>query len=322
MNANRKKKLLGLVNTYSSELIALGVAIIAFILFTNLSSVFCTVKNFTSISRYSSVYGLVAIGMSFVIFNGNIDLSVGYQVGMISILLGFMMKYTTNIAFLVISGILLGIICGVLNGYFVSQIGLPAFVATIGLGKIYNGIGHLVAGGTKILFENKPYRFIGRYNLFGFLPFSFLFFLIVMITAVFVLKQTVFGRSIYAVGCNKEAAFLAGIKTDKTVWLAYIICGFLCGCASVIVTSQNGAGIVTSMDGAEMAAISAVVLGGGSMNGGKGTIWGTIIGVFILRIIANGMNLINLPSYWQMVTQGSLLILAVIFDSLKNNPRE
>lgn len=306
---------------YSSELIAFLVAVAVFLCFASLSGVFCSVKNFTSITRYSSVYGLIAIGMSFVIFNGNIDLSVGYQVGMISILLGYMMQYTRNTFLLALGGIAIGFVCGAINGFFVARVGLPAFVATIGLGQLYNGIGHLVAGGTRILFDNPPFRILGRYDIIGVIPLSFVIFAVVAVMASFILKKTVFGRSVYAVGCNREGAFLAGIKTEKVVWITYIISGLLCGYASVIVTSQNGAGIVTSMDGGEMAAISAVVLGGGSMIGGKGTITGTVIGVFILRMISNGMNLVNMPTYWQMVVQGSLLILAVIFDSLKNNLR-
>ena len=298
---------------YSSQLVVLVVLV------TILSPPFFSFKNFTSIARYTSIYGLVSLGMSFVIFNGKIDLSVGFQVGMISILLGYIMNYTTNVAVLIIAGIALGLFCGSVNGFFVAKVGLPAFVATIGLGQVYDAIGHLVANGTKILFENEAFRFVGRYNLFGVIPLSFVIFIIVAVIASLVLKYTTLGRNVYAIGCNREAAHLAGIKTESVTWKAYIVSGLMCGIAAVIATSQNGAGIVTCMDGSETTAISAVVLGGGSMLGGKGTILGTVIGIFLLRVISNGMNLINLPTYWQMVTTGVLLIIAVIVDSLKNS---
>lgn len=305
--------------TYSSQLVILIVLVITAIAFAFLSPAFLSFRNFTSIARYTSIYGLVSIGMSFVIFNGKIDLSVGFQVGMISILLGYLMNYTLNVAVLIIAGIILGLFCGAVNGFFVAKVGLPAFVATIGLGQVYDAIGHLVANGTKILFTNEPFRFIGRYDVFGMIPLSFIVFIFIAIITSLVLKYTTFGRNIYAIGCNGEAAHLAGIKTERVTWKAYIVSGLLCGLAAVIATSQNGAGIVSCMDGSETIAISAVVLGGGSMLGGKGTIWGTIIGIFLLRVISNGMNLINLPTYWQMVTTGALLIIAVIVDSLKNS---
>lgn len=305
---------------FTSTHLLLIVFAVVFVVFTvMIPDKFFTGKNFMTIAKYSSVFGLIGIGMTFIIIGGEIDLSVAYIVGLSSMVMGTMLQTIDNVVLVAAAGILVGLVCGIFNGFVITKLRLPAFVVTIGTGQMFNGFAQLINNRPQIQFSNDIFREFSKINVFGAIPLPFIILIAAAVLTWFVLKYTVFGRCVYAVGSNKPASRLAGINAAKTNAFTFVISGLMCGIASFMVTSQNGSGIAGAASGAEMDAISAAVLGGASLAGGKGSIVGTLVGVFLLRIISNGMNLMNIETYWQMVVQGSLLIAAVIMDSVKNN---
>lgn len=279
-------------------------------------------RNFITILRYSSFSGLIAIGMTFVMIGGGIDLSVGSILGLVSMILAYAMPESGGMWTMLLLGLGVGLICGAFNGAVVSSLKLPPFVITIGSSQAFKGLAHLIYNSPTKTFSNDDFGLLGKYDLFDAIPLSFLIMLGVAVISALVLKYTIFGRKVYAIGSNASASRLAGISSQKVGFWTYLISGLLSGLAGVIVTSQNGSGIATAGLNSEMDAIAAVVLGGGSLSGGKGGIVGTLIAVLLLKMISNGMNLMNVQTYWQMVVQGALLIIAVIVDSLKNNTKE
>lgn len=304
------------------EMGILSIVILISILITLKNSVFLTPGNLLDILKNNTVPGIVALGMLLVIITGGIDVSVGAMVAAVTVIVGtFMINFGGNLLLAFLVGCLSGIILGVINGFFVARMKIPAIVVTLGTMSIFNGTILYFTNGSWI--TNIPEWFInfGRIRLIG-IPIQVFFWLGAALLTFFILKYTRIGRGIYAIGGNPEAATRAGFKKDKLIIFIWAYLGFLVGLAAVVHTS-----IVRQVDpnaflGFELTVIAAVVLGGANIMGGEGSVFGTFLGVIMLAVINNGLILAWIPTFWQQIIVGVIILIAVSIDVIQNKRRE
>ena len=283
---------------------------------------FATLNNLVLIMLQVSVTGIMSIGMLFVILSAGIDLSVGSTLavaGMISGLFAQKDPTPANIFIAIAIPLAIGLFCGLFNGSLVAWVRVPALIVTLGTQYAYRGF--IVWYRVNPIYNLQPwYLSIGQ-NSLGPIPFPIIIFLLVAIIAAIVLKFTRFGRYIYAVGGNEQAARAAGINVSLIKLGVFSICGLLCGLAGLVFTSRLGAAQAISGQGFELIAIASVVVGGASLFGGRGTVEKTLVGALIIQVLQNGLVMLNIPSPIQQIIIGMIIIGAVGLDSLlRKNP--
>lgn len=291
------------------------------ILFGSINSNFFSIYNMQNIFKQSSINGLLAFGMTFVILLGGIDLAVGSTLAFVGYVAGILIvNYNLPIVIVIPIALLLGTVLGIINGILISKIKLQPFIATLVTMTIYRGATLIASNGLPVRSINKSSEvmaFINRGEILG-LPISMIIFLLVFLVIWFILGKTLFGRHLYATGGNEEAARLSTIPVNKIKITAYAISGFLASLASILYISRYNSIYPNAGQGAELDAIAAVVIGGTSMVGGKGKIFGTLIGVLIIGVLNNGLNLLGISSFYQEVIKGLVILFAVIADRKKN----
>ena len=308
---------------FSSNLIVLlCVIIVLSVILTILSDYFFQVDNLKNIMQQCTIYGLLGIGMTFVILTGGIDLSVGSALAFSGVVLGMCLKGGAPLPAAILVCVVIGIACGMLNGSLVTLAKVPPFIATMGTLMIFRGMALVVTMGQAITGFDKDLIFIGSGELGGIIPVSFLLFIIALVIAYFVLEHTKFGRYLYVLGGNSEAARLSGIRVNLDKFLAYAICGACAAVASIVMAGRLNSAQPIAADGYELDAIATATLGGVSMSGGSGSIWGTFLGAITLTIVRNGMNLLNVHTYWQKIIIGAIIIIAVMFDTLRSKDKK
>ncbi len=292
-----------------------GILIILFVLclvMSLLSETFLTATNLVNIARQASALIITAIGMTFVLLSAGIDLSVGSIIGLCGTLAaGFIGFSHMATATSVILAVLVGVAIGFINGVIVAKVNIPPFITTLATLSIARGVSLLYTGGGPIYNLPSDFVAIGRADVLG-IPVSVLVMFVIIVAGWFVLSKTTFGRCVYAVGGNEEATRLSGLSTSKIKIAIYSICGFTAAVSGVLLSARLASGQPTLGQGNEMDAITAVVLGGTSLFGGRGQLWGTIVGGLILSVLGNGLNLIGVSSFWQQVVKGVVLLVAVM----------
>ncbi len=278
---------------------------------------FLTVSNITNIFTQVSVNAIIAVGMTFVILTGGIDLSVGSTLAISGALGASIVKSTGNIVLAVIAAGIVGIVIGLINGLLISKGKLQAFIATLATMTIFRGATLVFTNGTPISKLPEAFVNIGNGKI-GFMPIPVIITIVVALAGIYVLSQTRFGRYLYALGGNEDSARLSGINTTKIKTLAYVISGFAASIAGVIITSRIGSASPNAGTGFELDAIAAVVIGGTSLAGGEGKITGTIIGALIIGVLNNGLNLMNVSPFYQSIVKGLVILLAVLLDKKRN----
>lgn len=301
----------------TTELALLIVYIAIVIVFSILSPYFFTLGNFMKLLLYAAQMGVLAGGMTLVLLSGGIDVSVGSVMALVGIICGLVLQAGGNTAMAVLAGLAVGAACGFTNGFIITVFRVNAFITTLGTMTIFRGLAQIFSDGKTILIQNSTYNAIGRKYIFDFIPIPVILMVLAFVLFWFVLKYTKFGRQIYAIGGNQRASYLSGIHVKATNFGVYIIVGACAGLSGIILSAQSGAGIPSAAAEINMESISAVILGGTSLAGGKGNIVGTILGVLILSTLNNGLNLKSVPSFYQEVIRGVVLILAVVFDMMK-----
>ncbi len=282
------------------------------------SGSFLTTKNIFNVLRQISSNLFLACGMTMVIILGGIDLSVGSIIALSGcIAAGCVSRYNLPIGIAIIAGILIGLLVGAFNGFVISKTTIPAFIVTLATMNIVKGFAYVYTGGSPVRVVTKEWQFIGA-GYIGSVPTPVVILVIVLIITGLIMNKTKLGRHIYAVGGNAQAAEFSGIKVARVKFLVHTFSGIMAGLAGVVLASRMYSGQPTAGDGAEMDAIAAVVVGGTSMAGGSGKIGGTIIGGLIIGVLNNGLNLLNVNSFWQYVVKGAVILLAVFIDYLKN----
>lgn len=301
-----------------------GIAVVMFLMIAVLAIVsptFRTMENIISILLQVSINGILALGMVFVITAGGIDLSIGSMLALSSVVIGFVLNETGNILLACIASIVLNTLFGLINGILVAKFNIFPFVVTLATQLVIRGVAYIISGGYSQSLGNINFRKIGSDKLFGFIPFPVIIFIIVAILAYVTLHWTKFGRYVYAVGGNIHAASASGVNVVWTRVGTFVISGLCAGIAGIILTSRISAAQPNIGMGYETDAIAACVIGGTSFAGGIATIPGTFIGIIIIGLIYNGMNLIGISSYWQVITKGLLVLGAVMLDMFMSKRR-
>jgi ribose transport system permease protein len=280
------------------------------------SPFFLSVTNIMNVLRQFAIYAILATGQSMIIISGGLDLSVGTSMGLMGVLCAYM---STNLGMPAIAvfpiTLVFGGLFGAFNGLLVTKVGMNPFITTLGTQNMARGLALLITGGTPIWLESKLVFIGGGY--IGPVPFSVLVMLAVAAAFVVFTKQTVPGRNLYAVGSNERSARLSGIRPDRVKVMAYVIMGVLAALCGMILAGQLKSADPQGGAGNEMQAITAAIIGGTSLTGGKGSILGVLIGASLMGVLRNGLVLLSLPSYWQIISVGAVILLAVAYDSFK-----
>lgn len=309
--------------------------ILLVIFFSVVKDNFLAPSTLTMVAKHVALYGILALGMTFVIITGGIDLSVGSVVGLVGMLAGGMIQEGLTLKFagvtlyfsvpmIVIFMLVVGCIIGAANGLIITKLNVAPFIATLGTMYICRGFANLRSNGATFSdiagyegLGNTGFKALG--SNFASIPAGVYVFAILAVIAAVLLKKLPFGWYVLAVGGNEKSARLSGIKADKIKILVYMISGFCAAWVGMINTAQLSAAHPASGDGWEMNAIAATVLGGTSMSGGSGTILGTVVGAFVIGVINDGMTMCGVSEFWQKVIRGVVIILAVVIDQTQRN---
>lgn len=293
----------------------LPILVIICILFSILTPNFPTAGNVVNIFRQASINIVLATGLTFVILTGGIDLSVGSILG-VSAVVGVLVSLSAVSWLAIPAALLTGLAIGLINGALIAFLDLPPFIVTLGGLTALRGTAYLVANGTTVLNRNLNFAWVGNSYL-GPFPWLVVIALLTVLASWFVLRRTVLGVQIYAVGGNQRAARLTGIKVNRVLLFVYGVSGLLAGLAGIMSSSRLYSATGLLGNGYELDAIAAVILGGTSFTGGIGTIPGTLLGALIIAVLNNGLTLLNMSYFWQLVVKGLVIIVAVVIDRLR-----
>lgn len=281
---------------------------------------FISAANLRNVIRIASINGLLAIGMTFVILTGGIDLSVGAVMGCAGMYSAYFAQaakgYPPIVAVLI--GLLIGLGFGLFNGWIIAYLKVPAFVGTLGSMSIASGLTFLLTDAKPIPNLSEGFKKMGGGNL-GVIPIPIMMMSVVLLVCFALLYKTRYGRYIFAVGGNLNAAHVSGIDTKKIIGSVYVIAGVLSAFAGIITTARVTSGVTSTGKGYETDAIAAVVIGGTSLTGGKGRLWGTIVGILIMQFLSNGLDMLGVNAYYQLLVKGFVVIGAVMLDGLSQD---
>lgn len=308
-----RSKTVSLFYKYSIVLILILICAVMSVL----TSSFYSFGNLMNIVRQVAVVGLIAYGMTFVIISGGIDLSAGAVVAFVGVVVASMSKAGMPLVVVIPAGIALGALCGLVSGVAVSWLSIPPFIATLGLQQIARALALIYSKGRPISNFTDEFLFIGRGRI-GMIPVPIIIFIVVGIICWVFLKKNKFGKHVYAIGGNELASVVCGIKVRRVKTMIYVIMGALTGLAAIVLTSRVSTGNPSVGSGYELDAITGVVIGGASLSGGSGSIFGTVIGSLIIGVLSNGLSLLGVSPYWQQFINGLLIISAVALDMFKN----
>lgn len=289
------------------------ILIIEIIVLTILSENFLTVTNLTNVARQSALIGIASVGMTFVILLAGIDLSVGSVVGLSAMSSALVVRNTGVEQLGIPVAVATGALCGVVTGLMVSKLKIQPLIATLVMLSVLKSITLMLSDGSPVPLESSLMRTIGTGRALG-VPYAAWLFLLVVLIAHWVLAHTTFGRRLYAVGGSPDAANAAGIRVNVYRFAGYSIAGLLAGIASIVGAGRLGTATPLLGEGLELDVIAAVIVGGTSLFGGVGTVWGSFVGVFILAFLRNGMVLLGVDAFWQLFATGVVVLLAVLLD--------
>jgi len=303
------------------EKVTVAIALLIMMTFFSIvSPYFLKINNLMTIALQTSITAITAYGMMFVIISAGVDLSIGSTIAFSGIMVTIMINHNLPTWLSIIICIALGTIVGVLNGFLISRMKLPPFIATLGSQMVLRGLALVITDARPVYVDNVPtFKLIAQARLFNVIPLPVIYMTILGFLSAFLLRKTVIGRNVFAVGSNEEAARLSGINTVKIRIFAFLYSGIMAAFAGIILASRVNSGQPTIAVGYEANAIAASVIGGASMRGGHGSISGAILGAFIMGILMNGLNLLNVSQNWQIFSTGLVVIFAVYFDKVRSS---
>lgn len=297
------------------ELAALVVLLIGLVVFFSIASEhFLSANNILNILTAIAVTGILAAPGTILLISGQVDLSVGSAAALCGVVMGVALP-TLGLPMAIVLALFTGLAVGAINGVLVTVIGVNSLIVTLGGLAAFRGAAFLVADGQTVLV--KGFSYLGSGRPFANIPMPVILLIIVGLIIFFVLKYTVYGRQVYAIGANPVAARLVGIRSGRVLFIAFLASGLGTAIAGLILTSQLGAAVPNAAQGMELTVVTAIVLGGASLSGGRGSVMGTLLGLMIIGVLNNGLTLMNTSSYWQQVASGVLLIAAVSFDRIR-----
>ncbi|HZE34054.1 MAG TPA: ABC transporter permease [Actinoallomurus sp.] len=300
------------LKTLASRLRAVWMLLLVGVILTIASPVFLTSTNLLNVGLATSVAALLAVGQTYVIILAEIDLSVGAALGFSAVVTALVLRSHGLLPALV-AGIAVGVAVGLINGLLVTKARMPSFIATLATMSVLGGLSLQLTSGNPVAVTDYAFQGIGQDRVAG-IPVPVLIMLVVFAVFGFVLARTRYGRFVYATGDNAEAARLSGVRTQRVKVLAFVISGVLAALAGFILTARLSTAEPTAGTGLELEAIAAVIIGGTSLAGGRGTLVGTLVGALVLGVIDNGMNLLDVSPFLQDVVKGLVILLAVFLD--------
>ena len=286
-----------------------------------LSPVFLKPNNITNILRQISLNGILAVGMTFVILTGGIDLSVGSVVAITGVIAGSLMEGGMNWALASVIALAASVLVGAINGYLIAYVGFQPFIATLSTMTIGRGFALAYSNGKPYAIKDEAFKAIGQVSFLG-IPIPIILLVIVCIIGVVILNMTTFGRYVFAIGGNKSAARLSGVRTKKVELFVFVFSSLCAWLVGLILAARISSGQPTAGESYEMDAIAATAIGGISMSGGIGSLFGTIEGFVIIGLLSNSMNLLNINSFYQQIVKGLLIIIAVFLDMRSKGRKE
>ena len=280
---------------------------------------FLTVSNLLNVAQQTSINAVIAVGLTFVIISGGIDLSVGSLVAFSGVVTASLLQRAVPVPLALLAGLMTGLACGLVNGLLITFGRLPPFIATLGIMSVARGGSLLYTDGRPVSGFGEEFRWIATGEILR-VPVPVVIMIVVYVIAHFVLRRTPFGRYLFAMGGNEEAALLSGVRVRLHKTLVYGVCGLLSALAAVMLTARlNSAQPIAGIN-YELDAIAATVIGGTSLLGGQGSVVGTLIGALIMGVLRNGLNLLGVSSFIQQVVIGAVIILAVLLDTAFKRP--
>jgi ribose transport system permease protein len=297
---------------------ALAALLIICIAFAIIEPQFFTSSNLLNVGRQAAVLIIVACGMTLVIISANIDLSVGSSVALCAVV-GASLSTTVGLngPVTIIAMIALGAVIGAVNGALVAWAKINAFIVTLGMMTVLRGAALTFTGGYPISGVPDDARYLG-FGIVAGIPVPLIVTVVVFVAVALLLSKTVAGRHIYAIGGNETSSHIAGVSVARTKFFTFMVSGALCGLGAVVLLGRLGAGLPTSAQGLELDAIAAVIIGGASLFGGRGSVFGTLFGALILAVLQNGLNLIGVNSFVIQILSGAIIILAVLLDRVRS----
>ncbi len=312
-------------NDALQRVLAFGALIVLFVVFSLASPNFLQFNNIVGILLATAVNGVLALGVTFVIITGGIDLSIGTVMTMAAVVTGVVIaRWNLPVPVGVLVGLLAGAAAGLVNGLIIAKLKIPPFIATLGMLNVAKGLALVISGLTPIYFNDAPtFNTIAMGSVTGAIipgfniPNAVLLFFLAAIIASLILTKTVLGRYTFALGSNEEAARLSGVNVDAWKIAVYSLTGLFSGLAGVIIASRLNSAQPALGQGYELDAIAAAVIGGTSLSGGEGSILGTVIGAFIISTLTNGLRILSVPQEWQTVVTGAIVVVAVYLDIVR-----
>ena len=289
------------------------ILIVLFVALSLASNTFFTTRNLSNLLRQTSINGIVALGMTFVIVSGGIDLSVGAVVGLSGMIAALLMSQGVDIWVSIGAALIASMLVGVVNGIVIYRGKVPPFIATLGTMTVVRGLIMLISGAAMVAGLPKAFTDFSQADLFG-IPSMVIVWLIIALVAWVITRWTVFGRNVYTIGSNPEAARLSGINVGRTTIGVYALGALFAGIAGILFTSRIANGVPTAGQGYELDAIAAAVIGGASLSGAEGLVFGTIIGAIIMQLLRNGGNLLGVNPFILEIVIGGLIVVTVLLD--------
>lgn len=299
----------------SREFVLFLLLVAEIVVLSQLSPYFLAVDNLLQVARYASETGIVALGMLMIIITGGIDLSVGSALAMVAIVIGFSYQGGLPMAAAILLGLVVGVLSGLFNGVLIAYLRLNPLAVTLGTYALYRGIAYAISGGHAVDALPSWFAYVGQYYL-GSVPGQLIALVVLALVVSFLLRRTVFGRYVYALGTNETTSRYSGVPITRTKLLIYGSTGLLVAITALIYMSRLSSAQADSGTGLELAVIAAVALGGASIYGGVGSVSGTLLGVVMLALLQNGLTLANVASNWGQVLTGVVLILAVFVNEV------
>lgn len=317
MEKQMKEKIVEIIKKYTIVLVLIGLIL----LFGIIRPVFFSWQNIINILTQQAYVIIAAIGLSFIMISGGMDLSIGYQMSLVGIITTIcMMWYGVPVFLCILIGLLTGVALGICNGIAAIRLKVHPLIITLGTMTIYQGISYIISNSNPIFGLPDTFKFIGQ-GYVGPIPFCVILAAVVALAASFILNKTYFGRYVYALGSNEEAAHLAGVNVRLIKLCVFMLCGGFVALSAIILVARAGSATSATGPGTEFTCMTAAVLGGISFKGGSGKVWGVITGVLILGVLSSGMQIIGLGTYPQYIAKGLVLLAAVGFDNYQKSSR-
>ncbi|MER9050473.1 ABC transporter permease [Mesorhizobium sp. M0923] len=294
----------------------LALLVLLWIILSVATPSFASANNISNLLRQGSMIAILAVGQTFVIITGGIDLSVGAVVGFATVIVAMLINAGAPVFLAILITLLVGVAIGMFHGFGIVKMGLPPFIITLATLTSLRGIGLLMTNGNSISINNDAFQTFSRSSFVG-VPNLFWMVILVGIPAYIFLHHSRWGRYLFSVGSNAEASRLSGVNVQRTIYMAYTLSGLCAAFVGVLLASRIGIGNPTQAEGWELQAIASSVIGGTSLFGAVGSVHGPLLGAFILATINNGANLLNVNAFWQRIITGVLIIVIVYFDGLR-----